>query len=45
MKPGVLMPTVGLNQYDPVLKVNVAQAAGMTDEQIADIVAYLMTLK
>ncbi|HSA54434.1 MAG TPA: cytochrome c oxidase subunit II [Gemmatimonadaceae bacterium] len=45
MKPGVLMPTVGVNQYDPVLKTNVVQAAGLTDEQIADIVAYLMTLK
>lgn len=45
MKPGALMPTVGANQYDPVLKANVLPAASLTDEQIADIVAYLMTLK
>ena len=43
MKPGVLMPTIGLNQYDPVL--NTTTKEGLTDQQIADIVAYLQALK
>ncbi|MEO7457756.1 MAG: cytochrome c oxidase subunit II [Gemmatimonadaceae bacterium] len=43
MKPGVIMPTLGLGQYDPVLKVT--QKMGLTDQQIADIVAYLQALK
>ena len=43
MKPGVAMITLGKGQYDPVLKTNLAQ--GLTDEQIADIVAYLQALK
>jgi cytochrome c oxidase subunit 2 len=43
MKPGVLMPTIGVGQYDPILKTNLKQ--GLTDEQIADIVAYLQALK
>jgi cytochrome c oxidase subunit 2 len=46
MKPGVLMNTMGVDQYDPVLKATTsARTGGLTDEQIADIVAYLMTLK
>jgi cytochrome c oxidase subunit 2 len=44
MKPGVLMMTLGANEYDPVMKTRVA-ASGLTDQQIADIVAYLQTLK
>jgi cytochrome c oxidase subunit 2 len=44
MKPGVTMPTLGLGQVDPVTKATV-KAGGLTDEQIADIVAYLMALK
>jgi cytochrome c oxidase subunit 2 len=43
MKAGVLMFTIGMNQYDPVLKT--VQKAGLTDQQIADVVAYLQTLK
>ena len=44
MKPGVTMPTLGLNQVDPVTKMTV-KAGGLTDQQIADIVAYLQALK
>ena len=43
MKPGVLMPTLGLNEYDPVL--GTTMKTGLTDQQIADIVAYLQALK
>ncbi|HEY6089164.1 MAG TPA: cytochrome c oxidase subunit II [Gemmatimonadaceae bacterium] len=46
MKPEVLMPTLGMDEYDPVLKAKVTQAnGGLTDQQIADIVAYLTALK
>jgi cytochrome c oxidase subunit II len=46
MKPDVIMPTLGLNEYDPVLKAKVTTAnGGLTDQQIADIVAYLSALK
>lgn len=44
MKPGSAMQTLGLNEYDPILKRNVT-AGGLTDAQIADVVAYLMALK
>jgi cytochrome c oxidase subunit 2 len=44
MKPGITMPTLGLNEYDPVTKQTVKQG-GLTDQQIADIVAYLQALK
>ena len=46
MKPGVLMPSLGVNEYDRTLKTKVTAAAGgLTDQEIADIVAYLTTLK
>ena len=46
MKPEVLMPTLGMDEYDPVLKAKVTSATGgLTDQQIADIVAYLTVLK
>ena len=46
MKPGVLMPTLGMNEYDPILKARVTKAqGGLDDQQIADIVAYLWALK
>jgi len=46
MKPGVTMPTFGVGQYDPVnLKGPVPAQGGFTDQQIADIVAYLSSLK
>ncbi len=44
MKPGSLMPTLGKNEYDPQLKQPVT-TGGLDDQQIADIVAYLMALK
>jgi cytochrome c oxidase subunit 2 len=44
MKPGILMPTLGKDQYDPIMKTNVT-AGGLDDQQIADIVAYLWALK
>jgi cytochrome c oxidase subunit 2 len=43
MKPGVLMNTLGRGQYDPTLKSTLS--IGLTDQQIADIVAYLQALK
>ena len=43
MKPGVVMPTLGKNEYDPILKSRMT--SGLTDQQIADIVAYLQALK
>jgi cytochrome c oxidase subunit 2 len=43
MKPGVTMPTMGRGQYDPVAKMTLS--VGLTDQQIADIVAYLQALK
>jgi cytochrome c oxidase subunit 2 len=50
MKPMALgsttMPTLGLDQHDPLLKTTVTKAmGGLTDQQIADIVAYLLSLK
>jgi len=46
MKPDVLMPTLGMDEYDPILKAKVTSATGgLTDQQIADIVAYLTALK
>ena len=44
LKPGVLMPTIGLNEYDPVTGATM-KTGGLTDQQIADIVAYLQALK
>lgn len=44
MKPGAKMQVVGKGEIDAVTKKPVA-AGGLTDEQIADIVAYLRTLK
>ena len=44
MKPGILMPTLGKGEYDPQLKTNVT-TGGLDDQQIADIVAYLTSLK
>lgn len=44
MKPGILMPTLGKDQTDPILKQKVT-AGGLDDQQIADIVAYLWALK
>jgi cytochrome c oxidase subunit 2 len=44
MKPGSIMPTLGLNEYDPIMKTKVT-TGGLTDQQIADIAAYLLALQ
>ncbi len=44
MKPGAKMNVMGTGEYDPLIK-STATTPRMSDEQIADIVAYLMTLK
>ncbi len=44
MKPGVLMPTLGAGEYDPVTKAFIPKT-GLNDQQIADLVAYLQALK
>lgn len=43
MKPGIAMPTIGAGQYDPVRKM--LSIIKLTDQEIADLVAYLNTLK
>jgi cytochrome c oxidase subunit 2 len=43
MKPGSIMPTLGTGQFNPLMKMT--NAAGLDDRQIADIVAFLMSLK
>jgi cytochrome c oxidase subunit 2 len=45
MKPGALMNTFGIGEYDPIVKAIVKPGIGFTDQQIADIVAYLTSLK
>ena len=44
MKPGVIMPTLGQFQRDPVTGQTIPKT-GLTDQQIADVVAYLQALK
>ena len=44
MKAGVIMPTIGAGEIDPVTK-KPAVGATLTDAQIADVVAYLRSLK
>ncbi|MDA1080264.1 MAG: cytochrome c oxidase subunit II [Gemmatimonadetes bacterium] len=43
MKPGTTMNTFGIGEYSPLMKGNVT--AGLSDAEIADIVAYLLSLK
>jgi cytochrome c oxidase subunit 2 len=43
MKPGVNMPAQARGQYDPVTKLTLK--VGYTEQQIADMVAYLQALK
>ncbi len=44
MKPGVIMYTLGKGEIDPATgKPTIV--GNLTDQQIADIVAYLQTLK
>jgi mono/diheme cytochrome c family protein len=46
MKPGSQMPTLGLDQVDPITGAKVTKGVGgLTDQQIADIAAYLESLK
>jgi cytochrome c oxidase subunit 2 len=46
MSSGLSMPTLGIGEADPFSKIKAtANLGGLTDEQIADIVAYLMQLK
>ena len=44
MKPGVTMPTIGRGEMDPITK-QAANLGALTDQEIADIVAYLLALK
>lgn len=44
MKPGSLMPTLGADLWDPIMKMKVT-TGGLTDQQVADVVAYLRALK
>jgi cytochrome c oxidase subunit II len=43
MKPGVFMQTLGRGQYDPITKQTLS--IGLSDQDVADIVAYLQSLK
>jgi len=43
MKPGVLMPTLARGQHDPITKSTLT--IGLSDQDVADIVAYLQALK
>ena len=45
MKPGASMPTFGAGEYNALIKQIVPASAGLDDRQIADIVAYLLSLK
>ena len=45
MKPGIIMPTLGKGQMDPQTKQAVSMSLGLDDQQIADMVAYLLSLK
>ena len=38
------MPTLGMGEYDPIMKTRI-NVGGLTDQEIADIVAYLQALK
>ena len=44
MKPGSYMPTLGAFQRDPIQNMTIPKT-GLSDQQIADIVAYLQALK
>jgi cytochrome c oxidase subunit II len=44
MKPGIVMPTIGAGQIDPATKKPTVGLT-LTDAQIADVVAYLRSLK
>jgi cytochrome c oxidase subunit 2 len=46
MKPGSAMPTLGIGQRDPITGATVTPAlGGLSDQQIADLVAYLQALR
>ncbi|HWZ58662.1 MAG TPA: cytochrome c oxidase subunit II [Gemmatimonadaceae bacterium] len=46
LKPGVVMPDFGIGEVDPVTHARItAPTGGLTDQQVADIAAYLQQLK
>jgi cytochrome c oxidase subunit 2 len=45
MKPGSKMPTIGQGSVNPQTKQRVNAPAGLTDQEIMDLVAYLQALK
>ncbi|HYD54146.1 MAG TPA: cytochrome c oxidase subunit II [Gemmatimonadaceae bacterium] len=45
MKPGVIMPTLGKGEIDPQTKQPVPDVMALDDQTIADMVAYLLSLK
>jgi cytochrome c oxidase subunit II len=47
MKPlsALSMPTLGVGETDPITKMRITRQTGLTDQQIADVVAYLRSLK
>ncbi len=44
MKPGSLMPAIGKGEYNPAIKAKVTMG-GLSDQEIADVAAYLQALK
>lgn len=44
MKPGSKMPAIGTGEYNPAIKAKVT-IGGLSDQQIADVAAYLQALK
>ncbi len=44
MKPGSLMPAIGTGEYNPAIKAKIT-VGGLSDQQIADVAAYLQALK
>ena len=44
MKAGSLMPAIGTGEYNPAIKAKVTMG-GLSDQQIADVAAYLQALK
>ena len=45
MKPGVKMPVFGQGEEHPNSHERVTEPAGLTDQDIMDLVAYLQALK
>jgi cytochrome c oxidase subunit II len=46
LKPGVVMPDFGIGEVDPITHARITPSTGgLTDQQVADIAAYLQQLK